>query len=234
VLETQRKFSPILIWISLTVFRILSQFGIETKVNLPTVGENLQDQMNNGLGFKNNETFKGQSDYVAYPSYADVVGEEQFNVSAANIKASIPSYAATVAAASNNVTKASDLEAMFNLQWSLIFESRVPIAEILITPSSKSFSVQYWALLPFSRGNIHISSANTSALPAINPNYFMLPWDSEEQINTARYIREILATAPLSDLVTGETSPGLEEIPANATDAEWQVWINAKCKFLSP
>ncbi|CCD43600.1 god1, glucose oxidase, partial sequence [Botrytis cinerea T4] len=48
------------------------------------------------------------------------------------------------------------------------------MAEILIIPSATSFSSEYWALLPFARGSIHITSSVAGEPAAINPNYYIL------------------------------------------------------------
>ncbi|KAH6652301.1 hypothetical protein BKA67DRAFT_648174 [Truncatella angustata] len=66
---------------------ILFQYGIDTIVDVPTVGENLQVQMNK----------------MAYPSAPQSFGDETGNV-AAQLKTSLTSYAAQVASVNNNVT----------------------------------------------------------------------------------------------------------------------------------
>ncbi|ESZ90608.1 glucose oxidase [Sclerotinia borealis F-4128] len=207
---------------------ILDKYNIPVVVDLPTVGENLQDQTNTGLAYT---TAEGISDldsisFVAYPSAAQIFGSEIQNVSA-QVLSSLPSYAAQVSAASGNITKAADLLEFFKIQHDFIFSDShpVPLAEVLITPSGTSYSSQYWALLPFARGNIHITSAVPGIPAAINPNYYMFDWDIKSQISTAKFIRSVFATAPLAPLVGSETKPGLDEVSANATEAEWFEWL---------
>ncbi|RDW92308.1 glucose oxidase [Coleophoma crateriformis] len=208
---------------------ILSKYNISTVVDLPTVGENLQDQTNTGLAIDTagNTSYSGTSDYVAYPTAADIFGSEITNISA-TVLAALPSYAATVAAASGNVTKASDLLSFFKIQHELIFSTThpVPIAEVLLTPSGTAVDCEYWALLPFARGNIHITSATAGVPAAINPNYYMLDWDVTGQIQVAKFIREIFATQPFAGLLGTETKPGFDVVPQNATNAQWQAWNN--------
>lgn len=207
---------------------ILAKYNISTVVDLPTVGENLQDQINTGLGFTNSglTNFTGGAGYVGYPSAETIFGSEYQNVSA-HILSSLPSYADKIAAASGNVTKACDLLSFFELQYELIFSKThpVPMAEILISPSTTEFSSQYWALLPFSRGNVHITSSKPGVPAAINPNYFMMDWDITSQVATAKFIRNIYATAPFSSVVGPEVKPGLDRVSANATEAEWFDWV---------
>ncbi|KAJ8062710.1 hypothetical protein OCU04_009230 [Sclerotinia nivalis] len=209
---------------------ILNKYNIPVVVDLPTVGENLQDQTNNGLAYTVSEdaSFSGVGTLVAYPSAAQVFGSEIQNISA-HVLDSLPSYAAQVSAASGNITKAADLLESFKIQHDLIFSTThpIPMAEILVMPSAKGFTSEYWALLPFARGNIHITSSTPGTPAAINPNYFMLDWDITSQITTAKFIRSVYATSPLSTLVGSETKPGLETLSANATEVEWSEWIKA-------
>ncbi|KAH6671802.1 glucose oxidase [Halenospora varia] len=203
---------------------ILSKLNIPTIVNLPTVGENLQDQTNTNLLASSRTNHTGQAGYVLYPTAQDVFGSDLEAIKA-SVEANLTEYSRLTSAASNNVTSVDDLVNFFKLQFDLIFVENITIAEILVSPSADQFDVEYWSLLPFSRGSIHLSSANASAPAAINPNYFMLPWDAQVQGRLAKYIREIMATSPLAEQIIAETSPGFSVVPKNATDAEWAGWV---------
>lgn len=94
-----------------------------------------------------------------------------------------------------------------------------------------------WALLPFGRGSIHISGpsplgvggANASS-PAIDPNFFMNPFDNAVQVAAMRYARRALVTAPLAGYVVGMAAPTVEEVPLDDgddeadDDAAWLAW----------
>lgn len=203
---------------------ILVKYDIPVVVDLPTVGENLQDQMNNALAFGDNNTLVGSDSFVAYPTVADLFGAD-LPAFRANISSSLSAYANKVAEASNNVVSKADLLFAFKMQYDLIFNTQTPILEIYMTPAADVFSFQNWILLPFSRGNIHITSANASAAAAINPNYFMLDFDLQIQIASLKYVRKAMATAPLSTMVTSETTPGYDVVGLNATDAAIEQWI---------
>jgi choline dehydrogenase-like flavoprotein len=217
---------------------VLGQHGIPVRVNLTTVGENLQDQTNNALSWAGVDTLTGLATFSSLPSVNQLYGDNA-TAMAVSVKSQLASYARTVAQASHGALQEANLLDAFNLQFDMIFKSQVPYTEIVFAPSGQSFTVEYWPLLPFSRGSVHIRSANASDLPAINPNYFMFEQDAEAQMTVAKYIRKALATAPLSGLVDEELSPGLEVLPANASTSTWDRWIKANCKifalpFLSP
>ncbi|CAN8105893.1 unnamed protein product [Discula destructiva] len=207
---------------------VLSQYGIETVVDLPTVGENLQDQINNEVVYTPPTNFtatydNGGAEFVAYPTASHVFGGDA--AAAADLKAKLAAYADAVAIANGNVTKASDLLEFFELQYDLVFgDHEVPYAEVLIYMSAGTWGAQYWGLLPFSRGSIHIGDAASTANALINPNYFMLDYDVELQVQTAKFIREVFATEPFAQFAGSETTPGFASVPADASAATWKSW----------
>ncbi|KAL1629242.1 hypothetical protein SLS56_005465 [Neofusicoccum ribis] len=198
---------------------ILKAAGVEVKVDLPAVGENLQDQTNNGFKGVATKAFTGTAVNVAYPNVEDIFGNKTLTV-AADVKKSLQKYAEEASAYSNGVVAVDSLTKFFDIQYDLIFKDKVPLAEVLIYPTDTAFSAEFWSLLPFARGNVHIASAD-AASAKINPNYYMFDWDMTEQIGTAKYIRQLFGTAPLSTLLANETSPGA----AVASDAQFESWI---------
>ncbi|ROW03691.1 hypothetical protein VMCG_05356 [Cytospora schulzeri] len=233
ILSAGALISPLLLELSgVGNPKVLSQYGIETVVELPTVGENLQDQINNELVYQPPSNFtatydNGGAQFVAYPSASHVFGTNESTISG-DLKSQLSAYADAVAIANGNVTKASDLLEFFQLQYDLIFEDEVPYAEVLIYISSGSWGAEYWGLLPFSRGSIHIGQANSTKGAVINPNYFMLDYDLELQIATAKFIREVFATEPFAAVAGTETTPGFDVIAADADRATWKDWAVSK------
>jgi choline dehydrogenase-like flavoprotein len=211
---------------------ILKEHGIDVVVDLPFVGENLQDQTTTDMFFTNNNStnFTGLGGYAAYFNVDDVFGDNlaSFN---ASIAASIKTYAEKTANASGIIDRAVT-EKLFRIQYDLIFKNKIPISEIIVSPAATGpLTIEYWGLLPFSRGSIHINSSDASAPANINPNYFMLDYDIHQQIATAKMARKFANTAPFADALSGETTPGLDVVPANASDAQWEKWLKSTCKF---
>lgn len=209
---------------------ILHDHDIPIKVNLSTVGENLQDQTNNGLSYEGKASWTGLPTFSALLSAHQLYGENITAV-ASSVNSSLADYAKAVSDFSNGAVQEANLLTAFQIQYDLIFKSQVPYAEIVFVPIGKSFSSEYWPLLPFSRGSIHIKSADATQPPAINPNYFMFRQDLDTQVDVARYIRNAFSIAPLSDLVGYEFAPGLDSVPENASYSEWKDWVQSKCKF---
>ncbi len=81
--------------------------------------------MSTGLTFGDKTTHVGVDSFIAYPTVADLVGDDLASF-AANISSSLSSYATTVVKASNNVISAFDLLSFFKLQYDLAFNSNTP------------------------------------------------------------------------------------------------------------
>ncbi|KAG9678222.1 glucose oxidase, partial [Aureobasidium melanogenum] len=206
---------------------VLESLGIEVKVDSPFVGENLQDQTTVDTGYTAKANFTGAGGFIGYFNATDVWGNSTAAFSKA-VKASLEEYANRTVQATGGITDRETLLKLFQIQHELIFEDEVVISEVIVNaPLSGSGLLEYWGLMPFSRGNIHIKSANASAPAAINPNFFMLDYDLKQQIGTARAARKIATTAPLSNILTSETTPGFDVVPLNATDAVWGDWLKS-------
>jgi ribulose-5-phosphate 4-epimerase/fuculose-1-phosphate aldolase len=52
----------------------MSKYGISAKVDLPAVGENLQDQPNVAFAYQANTTYNGTTGYVTFGSITDFLG----------------------------------------------------------------------------------------------------------------------------------------------------------------
>ncbi|OGE56102.1 hypothetical protein PENARI_c003G05485 [Penicillium arizonense] len=205
---------------------ILDKHNIPVKVNLPTVGENLQDQTNNGLSYAGEEFWIGGPTFSALPSAEQIYGNRVSGI-ASSIKSSLEDYAKAVSNSSNGAVQEAHLLEAFQLQHDLIFKSRVPYAEIVFLPIGHSFSSEYWPLLPFSRGSIHIQSADSFKPASINPNYFRFEQDLDAQAEMAKFIRKAFGTAPLSQFVGEEFAPGLDRVSENASDSTWRSWVKS-------
>lgn len=198
---------------------ILKAAGVDVKVELPAVGENLQDQTNNGFDGTATKAFSGTPVNVAYPNVQQIFGNKTATV-AADVKKSLAKYAQEASEYSNGVISVEALTKFFDIQYDLIFKDKVPLAEVLVYPTDAAFSAEFWSLLPFARGNIHIAGPD-AASAKINPNYYMFDWDMTEQVGTAKFVRQLFHTSPLSTLLANETEPGT----AVASDEQLKTWV---------
>ncbi|PPJ55034.1 hypothetical protein CBER1_01459 [Cercospora berteroae] len=206
---------------------ILKKHGIKVQVNNPNVGENLQDQTTVDTQYTATQNFTGSGGFIGYYNARDIFGNDTDRISA-EVKASLPAYARQVTAASNGTVALSTLETLFDIQHKLIFDDLAVISEVIVNaPAAGSSTIEYWGLLPFSRGNIHISSPNASAPALINPNFFQFGCDIKQLIGTARAARDVANTSPFSELITDEVLPGYRTVPRGASDQVWGNWVKS-------
>ncbi|KAF4218261.1 hypothetical protein CNMCM8980_005489 [Aspergillus fumigatiaffinis] len=74
---------------------ILAQHTIPLIVNLTTVGENLQDQINTQFSYTSNVSYTGQGTYLGHPTASDIFGRNTTNV-ANDVKNNLADHAAKV------------------------------------------------------------------------------------------------------------------------------------------
>ncbi|RDW89984.1 GMC family oxidoreductase [Aspergillus mulundensis] len=203
---------------------ILEPLNITTKIPLPAVGENAIDQPNNFIAYASNLTFTGFVPYVTYLSASDIFGSDIDTV-ADETSAQLPLWAAQTANTTHSAISAASLEQLYRIQHSLIFNQDVPLIEILTTGIGSNVGSAFFILLPFSRGNVHITSSNPHVYPSINPNYLNITWDAEVQVRSAEIVRRFWGMEPVSSLVGERVQPSMQDVPANATGAEWEGWI---------
>jgi choline dehydrogenase-like flavoprotein len=210
---------------------ILAKHGIDVKVDLPTVGENLQDQPNVRLTVNATTEWNGYPPFVAYLTASDLFGSNTSSI-AAYVYSQIPTYANAIVKRSNNAYTPSVVEKQLHIQADLIFQQHTPCLESIVFPTSVTIFSVFWGLLPFSRGSVHLSSTNASADPLINPNFFMFEWDAILQTAGAKMIRSLFHTTPLDHYTSDDTAPTVKEVGNDAGVGEWLNWFKDNCKPL--
>jgi choline dehydrogenase-like flavoprotein len=181
--------------------------------------------------YSSTTNWTGYSTFASFLTASDLFGSS-LSVITASIQSNLTSYAqAILADYAANSTTLSAQERLLQHQLDLVFtpNSTVPLAEILWVPVGNTVIAQFWNLLPFSRGSIHINTTNPLSQPSINPNFLQLPIDTLVQAAIAVRIRSLFATPPLSLHVTAEVTPNFTTIPQNSTynDSAWTQWIKA-------
>lgn len=207
---------------------VLSPLGIETVIDLPSVGT-LQDQPAIGIAYSSPVNWTGYSTFATFMTSSDLFGAALPSLTA-EIAANLSTYAATILAdAPSNSSTLSIQAALLQQHFDLVFapNSTVPLVEILWVPTGNLVVAQYWNLLPFSTGGIHIASRNPLSAPSIDPAFLQLDIDTRVLAAAAVRIRQLFSTPPLSQHVLAEAAPGFAVVPQNASfaDAKWAQWI---------
>ncbi|KAI1847903.1 hypothetical protein JX266_006016 [Neoarthrinium moseri] len=206
----------------------LKKLGIETKVDLPGVGENMIEQPLGGIGYSANLTLPAgaATPFGAFINAQDMFGDETASL-AASTKASLADWAAQISAANGGVVGAAALEKVFAVQHDLIFGKNVTIGEILTYPSEGAIGNVGWPLLPFSRGSVHLKSTEAIDDPVIDPKYLLADFDVKMMTGLGRVARSFFGQKPMSDIVIEFISPGDAILPPDASDAQWEAALRA-------
>ncbi|KAI4869417.1 putative GMC oxidoreductase [Hypoxylon rubiginosum] len=205
---------------------ILKRHGIETLVELHGVGEHLQDQPNTVLAYSSTINTTGTAPYATFATAQDIFGDKTAAI-AATTAAKLSEWAGKVSEANHGAIDASTLEKIFRLQHDLIFKKNVTIAETLTSVSGDFLVSAFWLLLPFSRGSVHLKSAEAINDPAIDPEYLIVDFDLAVQTGLGRLSQDLWYTEPVSDLVVSNVLPGESILPRNATDEQWTAFISS-------
>ncbi|KAH8668551.1 GMC oxidoreductase [Xylariales sp. PMI_506] len=214
---------------------ILESLGIDTVLNLPGVGENLIDQPIGSLVYSINSTSLPNTlqPYAEFATAEDVFGDET-SALAASTEASLAAWADQVAAANNNATNATALAKIFAIQHDLIFNKNVTVGELLtsttvgipIGDDLNGWVVNTgWPLLPFSRGSVHLPSADGIDNPVIDPKYMLVDFDTTITVALGKLLQNFFYTEPISSLVTGYISPGDAILPHGSPDEVWEALL---------
>lgn len=226
---------------------IISAAGIKPVLDLPTVGENLQDhiRIQNSFKLKNltsfdelkyNATFKSEQlalynagkvssyDYTgsgfAYLTWPQALG---------NDSASLINIAKQATNTSASVIDRTKLEFMTGdkkdtiPQLEIIFSDGYTGVDGYPTNSSPAYGSNYFSLLSvimhtLSRGNVHINASNPRGSPIIDPRYLSNEYDLQAVIAATKLNRKIASTAPMKDIVESEYEPS----SAVKTDEDWK------------
>lgn len=210
---------------------VLSRQSIDIKVNLPSVGENFQDQATIDISAAALQNSTGFPPFVAHTSLQDLFGSNTSSVYDSTL-AKLPEYAAVIAAQNGGASSAATQQHLLKTQLDLLLNSNTPTSEIAPIILGNVFAIIFWPLQPFSRGSVHINSTDKTMQPVINANFFQFDFDGQMAVATARFVRKFLTTAPLSAIVNASTlNPSLESVPEDASDDVWLGWIKTKSKF---
>ncbi|KAK9413290.1 putative Glucose oxidase [Seiridium unicorne] len=205
----------------------LANLGIETRIDLPGVGENMIEQPLGSLGYTANvpDVTGTIAPFGLFINAEDIFGDQTAGI-AASTKANLSNWAAQISDANGGVIDAEALQKVFEVQHDLIFNQNVTIAEILTyfaTLSGAGFIVNVgWPLLPFSRGSVHLKSVDAIDDPLIDPKYLLADFDVTVMTGMGRVAQSFYYQEPISDLVTAYVLPGDDILPRNATDAQWR------------
>lgn len=210
--------------------RILEKLGIEVKVPLPGVGESMQDHNAASLTYALKVNLTGRFPFATMPTAHDVFGN-QTSAIAASTRAKLADWAKAASAANGGAISPKAFQKRFQVQHDLIFKKNVTIAELFPTNSGTSVLAQFWTTMAFSWGSVHLGAPDKIDEPVIDPKILFFDFDSQMLAGVGRLNQKAYTTAPLTDLVGTNISPGEDTLPLNATDDQWASFIRGNGKL---
>ena len=199
--------------------RHLSEVGIETKADLPGVGENLQDHTNAGIAkFVDMQTINSQTTPLA------------------GLKQLIKYYAWRKGVLSSAVVeKTGYIKTNPDLDIPDVLVNFVPFGYVLhpdsvsalmaYQPKQNAMMLSAYICKPKTRGTVRLESDNPDQRPIVDYQLLAEQEDVDKLIRALKYIQALYNTPALKSHVTGELS--LTSEPNN--DGEWAEYLRASC-----
>jgi choline dehydrogenase-like flavoprotein len=227
---------------------VLARVGIEQKVDLPGVGENLQDHLRIQTTYELQPNITGL-DILRYNQTRAAIELDLWSQN----QTSLYQYSGSCYGflqwpqTTTNTTHLLDLarsaadptNAIDRMKLSLLSDprSRAPDLQVVFgdgyigtrgypaagTPGhGKSYATLLAGVMhPFARGSVHIVDASPSSAPAIDPRYLSNAFDLEATKQAAKYLRQMGTSSPFKDLCVAEFDPGSR----TQSDAEWEAYV---------
>lgn len=211
----------------------LAGVGINSTVDLPGVGHNVQDHVSAALLYPPKDpnqqppakitgepvTDSFVQSAIAYINLTTLVG-------AGEAKGLIDAARSEVSAA----IKAADVPEAVRQAWSVtytsqldnIYDSPVGLVEILLADIFGTVNMQIALQQPLSRGSILVTGSDPFLPPAINPNYLTISADLQLLREGHKLARRI--ASGMSDVLGAESQPGTQQVASDNNDA-WDGFI---------
>ncbi|KAI0764645.1 alcohol oxidase [Fomes fomentarius] len=214
--------------------RVLESHGLSTLVELPGVGENLQEHLFVGVqwqlkhGVKTFDILRNNATFATEQAAQYAKNGTGLLADTDNTAAFIPFQHLVPRNRSQELLKMFDrqlsaqgLTKLHRQQYTIarkwLAEGSTATVEILewskgfVAPvHGESYAFVLGGIMhPLSRGSVHISSSDPLAPPTVDPAFLSNELDSQMLLDIVKFIQDIGRTPPLSNLVTLQTTPEL-------------------------
>ncbi|TFK48521.1 alcohol oxidase [Heliocybe sulcata] len=220
---------------------VLQAAGVQMQYELPGVGQHVQDHISTQLVFSTNQQTAGTvhaandatsssapflsfiNSATAYVNISELISSPQEFQQ--EISSALASSASTLVPSQYSQV-VDGYKAIYNTNLNDLFMTGVGQMEILLSLTGTSYGAQTVAIQaalqrPYSQGRIYIKTANAFDAPVIDPGYLSHSADVVMMREGLKLARRIGTSAPLSNYLTGEVSPG----STVQSDTDWENWL---------
>lgn len=228
LLAAGSSISPLILEYSgIGLKHVLDNANVTQIVELP-VGINQQDQTTTGIRNRANEDGEGQGQAAYFASFNETFGdfaEEAYAMLTDRDRLETWAEEVVSRGGFHNVTA---LMVQYKNYVDLITNHDVAYSELFFdTYGSMNFDL--WNLLPFSRGYIHISSADPYLRDVDNdPQYFANELDLLGQAAATKLARNLSSAGYMKQYWVKEVEPGFDLVPEDADIYRWRDYVMGK------
>ncbi|KAF9075390.1 hypothetical protein BDP27DRAFT_1212524 [Rhodocollybia butyracea] len=215
--------------------KYLQAAGVDVQLNLPGVGQRLQDHLSASLIYNTNAETAGAEENTgdtsakflsfinsatAYVNLTTLLGSADATALISSAQAAVSSSASTLLPL-GDPTVAAGYEAISNTITNQFYSANVGQIELLLSITSTVVVLQAAIQHPLSVGELYITSNSVFNYPFLNPNYLVHSADLTILREGLKMARSVSQASPISSFLTGETVPG----SSVSTDAQWNTWL---------
>jgi choline dehydrogenase-like flavoprotein len=217
---------------------VLDAAGITQIIDLPGVGENLQDHPRISLVYQLTPNYTSFDELRLNATYAseqlalwfagnlsryDYTGS---GISLLNWKQAVGNDSELVSLARDAVGNSTNVVEQKKLTF--ITDDSVAKTEIIFSDGNQGlkgypaqgtplYGQSFLTIIPvlmhhLSRGSVHITSSNITDHPTFNPNYLSTEYDLQAVVEMVKYSRRIAQTEPMASAFVSEYEPGLDAV----------------------
>ncbi|KIK66615.1 hypothetical protein GYMLUDRAFT_257454 [Collybiopsis luxurians FD-317 M1] len=215
--------------------KYLQAAGVNVQLDLPGVGQRLQDHMSASLVYSTDAQTAGAlhnagtntaeflsfiNSATAYVNLTTLLGSSAASSLISSAQAQVDSSASSLLPLGDS-TVAAGYKQIYNTITDQFYQSNSGQIELLLAITSTSVLIQAAIQHPLSAGELYITSNSAFDYPFINPNYLVHDADLTILREGLKLARKVSQAAPISTYLTGETTPG----SSVSTDEDWESWL---------
>ena len=199
--------------------RLLASLGIESVVDVPAVGDGLQDHLHITHVYQARVPTLNDA---LHPWHRKLVAGLRYLVRRDGPLSMSVNQAGGFVRSGGAMLQHPNLQLYFN---PATYTTQTDQGlRMMDTDPFPGFSMSVHACRPTSRGHVRLTSRDPQVSPAITPNYLATEHDCAEALAGARLLRALAGAAPLRDLIAKEILPG----PGAASDTELMADFRAR------